>query len=114
MPEALLRRDVSTLPDMFQYFFNTKVLFIIVNPQPDPQFVDKEMMVQRRWEFESTRGAAFFWNHEDGSFECGNSEHIGDQAMYRLIEEAKKELGEELARNHIRSFEIRPVFALRR
>lgn len=114
VPEALLRSEVATLPEMFRNFFNLKVLFIIVDAQPDLQSADNDVKVQRRWEFESTQGGAFFWDDDRGCFDLGNSEYIGDEAVYRLIEKANKGLGEGLAENHIRSFEIRPVFAVRR
>ncbi len=112
VPEALLRSEVAKLDDMFANF-EPRVLFIIVDPQPDLQSADNDMKVQRRWEFESTQGGAFFWNKDRGGFDLGDSEYIGDEALYRLIEEANKGLGEGLARYHIRSFEIRPVFAVR-
>lgn len=98
----------------FQYFFNLKVLFIIVDAQPDLQSADNDMKVQRRWEFESTQGGGFFWNNGRGSFAFGNSKYIGYEALYRLIEEASKILGKGLTTNLIRSFEIRPVFAVRK
>lgn len=114
VPEALLLSEVATLSEMFRYFFHLKVLFIIVDAQPDLQSADNDMKVQRRWEFESTQGGAFFWNDDRGGFDFGDSEYIGDEALYRLIEEANKGLGEGLAKNHIRSFEVRPVLAVRR
>ena len=114
VPEALLRSEVATLPEMFRYFFHLKVLFIIVGAQPDLQTADNDTRVQRRWEFESTQGGAFFWNDDRGGFDFGDSEYIGDEALYMLIEEANKGLGEGLAKNQIRSFEVRPVFAIRR
>jgi len=114
VPEALLRSEVASPPEMFWSFYNLKVLFIIVDAQPDLQSADNDMKVQRRWEFESTHGGTFFWNDDRGGFDFGGSEYIGDEALYRLIEEANKGLGEALAKSHIRSFEIRPVFAVRR
>ena len=114
VPEALLRSEVATLPEIFRNFFHLKVLCIIVDAQPDLQSADNDAKVQRRWEFESTQGGAFFWDDDRGGFNSENSEYIGDEALYRLIEEANKGLGEGLAKNHIRSFEIPPVFAVRR
>ena len=114
VPEALLRSEVATLSEMFRYFFYLKVVFIIVDAQPDLQSADKDMKVQRRWEFESTQGEAFFWNDDRDGFDFGDSEYIGDEALYRLIEKASKGLGEGLVKNHIRSFEIRPLFVVRR
>ncbi|KAI4128809.1 MAG: hypothetical protein LQ347_004030 [Umbilicaria vellea] len=114
VPEVLLQSEVATLPEMFRYFSNLKVLYIIVDAQPDLQSADNDMKVQRWWEFESTQGGAFFWDGDRGGFDSGNSEYIGDEALYRLSEEANKGLGEGLAKNHIRSFETRPAFAVRR
>ncbi|MCJ1305899.1 hypothetical protein MMC08_008716, partial [Hypocenomyce scalaris] len=59
------------------------------------------MKPQRRWEFESTQGEAFFWNDDRGGFDFGDSEYLGDEALYRLIENANKGLGEGLTKNHI-------------
>lgn len=90
------------------------MLFIVVDAQPDLQPADIDVKVQRRWEFESTQGGAFFWNYDRGSFAFEDSEYIGYKALCRLIEEAGKGLVKGLVSNDIRSFEIRPVFALRR
>jgi len=114
MPEALFRSEVAILPEIFHYYFHLEVLLIVVDAQPDLQSTDNDVKVQRRWEFESTQGRAFFWDHDRGGFDSGDSEYIGDEALYRLIEEAKKVLGEEHAKHYVRSFEIRPVFAVRR
>ena len=114
VPEALLRSEAATIPEMFRYFFQLKVLFIIVDAQPDLQSADNDVKVQRRWEFEGSQGGAFFWDYDRCGFDSGDSGYIGDESPYRLIEEAKKGLGEGLAKNHIRSFEIRPVFAVRK
>ena len=114
VPVALLRSDVASLTEMFRYLFNLKVLLIIVDPQPDLQSADHDVKVQHRWDFESTQGGAFFWNDDRGGFDSRNSEYTGDEAVYRLIEEASRGLGEGLANEHIRSFEVRPAFAVRR
>ncbi|MCJ1365048.1 hypothetical protein MMC16_004167 [Acarospora aff. strigata] len=117
VPEVLLRSEFATLSEMFRYFFHLKVLFIIVDAQPDLQSADNDIKVQRRWEIESTQGEVFFWNYDRGVFDFRDSKYIGNEALYRLIEEieeANKGLGEGLSKNHIRSFEIRPVFAVRR
>ncbi|KAL9097658.1 MAG: hypothetical protein Q9163_006314 [Psora crenata] len=113
VPEALLRSKAATLPTMFRYFFNLKVLFIIVDAQPDLQAADNDTKVQRRWELESTQRGAFVWNHHRG-FEFGDSEYVGDKALYRLMEKATIGIEDWLADNYIRSFEIRSVFAVRR
>ena len=70
--------------------------------------------MQQRWELESTQGATFFWNNEEGGFEWEDSEYIGDKALYKLIEEASNKLGEKLTENRKHSFEVQPVFAVRK
>ena len=114
IPEALFRSKIAILPELFRYFFRLEVLFIVVNAQPDLQSTDNDIKVQSWWELESTKEGACFWNRDRGSFVLGNSENIGTEALYRLIEEISKGFGEELAKNYIRRFEIRPVFAVRR
>lgn len=72
------------------------------------------MKMQRRWEFESTHREGFFWNYECLSFAFEYSDYIGHEALYRLIEEAAQGLVRGLFSNRIHTFEIRPVFAVRR
>ena len=117
VPEALLWSEamrVAWLADIFQYYFNVNVLFVVVDPQPDLQSMDDDLRVQQRWEFERTQGAAFIWDNERGVFDSEDSEDSGDDALHRLIEQTNEELGEELGKKSIHSFEIRPVFAVRR
>lgn len=114
VPAALLQSEAASLHDMFRYLYNLKVLLIVVDPQPDPRSADDDVMVQYRWDFENVWGGAFFWNHDRGGFDAENTGHVGDEALYGLIEEAGRELGKGLVNDHIRSFEIRPVFAVRR
>ena len=114
VPAALLRSEVASLPEMFRYSFNVKVLLVVVDPQPDLQSADNDVKVQHWWDFESIQGGAFFWNDDRDGFDSENSKYIGDEAVYRLIEEASRGLGEGLADDHIRGFEVRPVFAVRR
>ena len=114
VPAALLRSEVASLPEMFRHLLNLKVLLIVVDPQPDLQSAHDDVEVQHWWDFESIQGGAFFWNNDRGGFDSENSKYIGDEAVYRLIEEASRGLGEGLVNDHIRSFEVRPVFAVRR
>ena len=97
-----------------RYFSQLEVLFIIVDTQPDLQSTDNEMKVQRRWELESMQGEAFVWNHDRGGFYFRDSKNSGDEALYKLLGEANKGLGEELAKYLVRRFEVQPVFAVRR
>ena len=114
VPAALLQSEAATLPQMFRYRRNLKALLIVVDPQPDPRSTDDDVIVQYRWDIESVRGGAFFWNDDRGGFDAENSGYVGDEAVYGLIEEASRELGKGLVHFHIRSFEVRPVFAVRR
>lgn len=114
VPEALLRDEAASLPELFGYFFNTQTLLIVVNPQSDLQSTDNEVRLRRRWEFESIQGGGFFWDYDRGGFDSEDSEYVGDEALYRLITEAMRGLGEGLTKNFIRNFEIRLAFAVRR
>lgn len=72
---------------------------------------------QHQWGLlESTQGRAFFYNPNHGGFEWGGGEgeYIGDEAIYKQIEEATKGLCEAFVENRPRGFEIRPVFAVER
>ena len=61
------------------------------------------------------QGEVFFWNGDRGRFEFMDGENMGNkEALWRLLGEANKDLGEWLVKNHTRSFEIRPVFAVKR
>lgn len=112
VPVALLQAEDDPLREIFDEFRCLAVLFIIVNTPPE--FTDNEMKVQRQWKLESPQGQgrAFFWNHDRRRFDWQDGEYIGDKALYRQIEEASKWLVPTLVTNHVRSFEIRPVFAV--
>ena len=116
VPAALLQSEAASLHDLFRYLYNLKALLIVVDPQPDPQSADDDVMVQYRWDFESPWGGAFFWNDDCGGFNADAEDggYVGDEAVYGLIEEASRELGKVLVSDHMRSFEVRPVFAVRR
>ena len=114
VPEALFRSEVASLPEMFRFFFNLKVLLIVVDAPPDLHAVDNDMKVQQRWEFESRRGQVFFLNDDRSGFDFGDGEYSGDEALYKLIEEAKQGLSEGLVENHMRGLEIRLVSAVRK
>ena len=102
--------DLQNLQDRF--FGQLRVLFIIVDTPSDLQPVNNDMKIQPRWELKNV-GGAFFWNHDHGRFDLNESEHVIDEAPCKLIEEINKWLGKEFIKNSIRSFEVRPVFAIR-
>lgn len=111
VPEALLPSEAAALSEILESYFYPAVLFIIIGAQPDMQLNDEDTRM-RRWELGSTRGRAFFWNNGHRGFDFGEGECIGDEALYRRIEEASKELAERLAETSNRVFEIRPVLAV--
>ncbi|KAI9777874.1 MAG: hypothetical protein M1835_005119 [Candelina submexicana] len=113
VPEALLRNEGTILSEMFQNYFNVKELFVVVDAQPDLQSVDNVLKLQPPWEFESTQGGAFIWNNDRGGFDPEDNNDNGHEALYRLIEEVNKGIGEGLINHHIRSFKIQPAYAVR-
>ena len=96
-----------------RYFGQLRVLFIMVDTPLDLQPVKNGMKMQPRWELKNVKGGAFFWNHDHGRFDFNESEHLIDEALRKLIEEINEWLSKELVKNSIRSFEVRPVFAMR-
>ena len=117
IPEALLQVESNPLAGLFEWFDHITTLFILVDTQPD--FEDNDTKVQRRWEFESRRTRAIFWNRNQSRFDWGEGEYVGDEGLYRRIEELGKEVGKEflqdpVLQSRVRSFEIRPIFAIRR
>jgi len=73
------------------------------------------MRTQRWWDFESAERGSHFWNSNRGDFDFGDGERNGDEALYRLMDEAiDKVLSEALLYHGIRSFVIRPAFGVRR
>ena len=61
------------------------------------------------------QGEVFFWNDDRGGFDVMDDENMGnEESLWRLLGEANKGLGEKLVKDRTRSFEIRPVFAVKR
>jgi hypothetical protein len=89
-------------------------LFIIINTPPELQPEDNDLKVQRRWELERTQGAMFFWTVDRGGFEWEGGKRICDKALCKLIEKAGNELVEDFRKDRKRSFEVRPVFVVRK
>ena len=114
LPEALLGRDLATLPEMFQYFYSLETLFVVVDAPPDLQSANSDLEEQQWWEFKRTEGRACFWNYDCRRLDFGDGDDHGDEALYRLIQQVSQGLGEGLATNHVRSFEIWAGSAVRR
>ena len=113
LPEALLQSEVAILPEIFEYFLQLEVLYIIVNAQPDLQSANNDMKVQRRWEIERIqKKAAYLWDNANAGFKSGDSsKYVGNEALHKVLGDTSETLTEELAKNNTRSFEIWPVTA---
>ena len=119
VPAALFQDDgdVSSLPELFEWYSVLKRLFVVVNPQLCWGDYDRpQVQGQQQWEVKQTLGRIFVYNHSNRRFDShdGNSEAAGDETLYRQVEEACGYLGEMAARNKSDGLEIRPVFAARR
>lgn len=110
IPEALLH-NVSIIDQMFEYFFSPNVLLIIVDTQPD--FEDNDMKVQHQWNLESFQGMSVSWDYEQRKFEWKTGDVVGGEALYKRIEGAIEYLDRTMIEDGIKSFEIRPVFAVK-
>ena len=109
VPEALLlgRKVAAVVAEILQdgFFSLVENLMIVIDKQPNPQ---------GRWEIERPQEEVFLWNNDRSIFEIRDSKNISNEALYRLLGEVNKWLGEEPLKKHIRSFRIQPVFAVRR
>ena len=116
VPAALFQDDVSSLPELFEWYSALKVLFVVVDLQPCWENYDRQQVQGQRWEVKETQGRIFVYNHSHrrfGSYD-GNGEAAGDETLDRQVEEACENLGEMAARNNSDYLEIRPVLASRR
>ncbi|KAJ3541799.1 hypothetical protein NM208_g2437 [Fusarium decemcellulare] len=104
IPEAAFRSDDS-LRHLMDWYCGLNVLFVLVGAQPD---------FEGQWELDTRRGKSFIWDHERGGFKWGPGECLGDEGLYKRIEEDQKGLDEEIRRLPMQSFEIRPIYAVRR
>lgn len=113
VPAALFQDDVSSLPELFEWYSALKGLFIVVDPQPCWKNYDRQQVQGQRWEVEEMLGRVFVYNHGRRRFDSrvGNGDVAGDEALDRQIEEACEYLGEMAARNNSDDLEVRPVLA---
>ena len=93
-----------------------RTLLILVDTPLDLQPVNDGMKMQPRWELKNMEEGAFFWNRHHRRFDYNGSRQVIDETLFRLIEDMNVKLAEALGRSHIRNltFEVRPVFAIRR
>ena len=112
---ALLRTELDSLSSMFEYFFNLKVLLVIMKTHSDLPSAGKGVQAQQcRWEYESIHDGALFWNARRRGFHSRSNNMVVDEALCRLLEGVNKRVGELFALKQIPCFEIRPVIAVRR
>ncbi|KAI1876880.1 uncharacterized protein JN550_000952 [Neoarthrinium moseri] len=109
LPEALLLKEADTLPELFRSYFNVRVLFVIINEQPELQHDGDSTKPQAPWKVDSAQGGAFAWNPDRGAFDFTGS----DKTQCSQIESVIQRLGKEIPQNHIHRFEVRPVLAVK-
>lgn len=110
IPKTVLEDDPDPLPAFFEWYERFERLFVIANPLPELQPDDNDTRVQQqRWELEGTQGPMHFWN--GAGFEWQDSHDVGDNALYKRIEETSNMLIETLVRIGKDRFEVRSAFA---
>lgn len=98
IPKAVLEDDPDPLSAFFDWYERFNKLFIIANPPPELQPDDNDTGVQQKlWELEDTQGPMYFWN--GAGFEWQDSQYVGDDALYKRIEETSNKLIETLAQS---------------
>ena len=113
VPQVLLQHKVNLLADLFEWYNQLDMLFIIINTPPDLHPEENNMGIQQQWELESIQGATFSWDHDHNTF-VGGCDDINNQELYKLIQGASNGLGEKLVDNNKHSFEVHPGFAVRK
>ncbi|GIJ91453.1 hypothetical protein Asppvi_010418 [Aspergillus pseudoviridinutans] len=116
VPEAQVYSNPSVLHDLFNWPYWPAVLYVVVDPPLDLRLEYAELNIQRRWDIQTRPGRSLFYTWKDGrgSFEDGVSEHSAHEVLYERIKEASKGLGEGITLHNVRSFEVRPVCAVRK
>ncbi|EEU45677.1 uncharacterized protein NECHADRAFT_80806 [Fusarium vanettenii 77-13-4] len=100
--EMAFRRD-DVEPRILSLINHAHDVFVIVGEQPD---------FEGLWEVDSSRGRSVIWNRKKMRFEMGEGEFITDEGLYKIIEENKKSLSEDL--RYFVDLKITPAFAVRR
>lgn len=105
---------ISWLPELDFWDLFPRILFVIIDPQPDG------VRGLWRWEVEVNEGWWLSWNHETMEFDFheGNVP-VGDESLRRRIEDAADNaadsgLRDDVLTKGLKDFEIRSVFAVRR
>lgn len=85
--------------------------FIIVDTQPD--FEGNGMKVQQQWNLESFQGMCVPWDIEQRKFEWKTGNVVDGEALHKQMEGAIEYIDRTMIEGVIKSFEIRPVFAVK-
>lgn len=97
---------VELLYEFFPWFSNLTVLFVIINPVPELPNPEGKNDKERLWRFGRTPGGSAFWHGHRGSFDVTDCKYIRDGALL-------EDLCDELVKNRVKSFEIRPVYVFK-
>lgn len=119
VPETLL--STSGINDnilaLFDYYGETKTLYVVVGPQPDLDATGSHGDSQpQRWEMEDAKMGAYIYNHELGKFGFIHGEDRCHESLYELMEDIATTIAadfREANNSSRRIFEIRPVFAIK-
>ena len=116
MPETLLSTD-HDIQTFFEWYYETRTLYIVLEPQPDLDASESDGKTQpRHWEFEDTEAGAYIYDHELGKFSFVHGEGRRHEHLYKLMEDIvnvrKAEWPED--QTYRPTFEIRTVIAIER
>jgi hypothetical protein len=106
VPAALLR-TAHGLTEIFDWFYQASVLYVIIGEQQD----QKE---PRRWEFEDAEQGVFIKKIQSGDFIREDGEYNSEETLYTLVDEFINALRRRVGFHESFRLEIRPVFAVRR
>ena len=97
------------------WFCNIQSLSIVVDAPMDLKPVHNGMKMQSRWELKNLEGGAFIWNRDHRRFDFIGTKDAIDEALYNLIMKINKRLSKALVDDDhpTRSFEVRPVYAIK-
>jgi hypothetical protein len=112
LPEELFQTEIETIDLPHLWLFSIDVLFIIINVPPDMAREDVNVVVQERWEFGNKQGTWKYSRARDGS-EQPDAEYIGDESLYKRLEEVNPELPERIPKFQQYGVEMRLASAVR-
>jgi hypothetical protein len=108
-------REYHDIISLFEWYDETRTLYIVLDPQPDLDATECDGKRQpRRWEFEDAKAGAYIYNHELGEFGFVHGEGRCHEPLYKRMEDNANVIKAELIKvqTYKRIFEIRPVIAI--